>query len=324
MSSVSSSAGSSSGPGSGAGAARAASVMLSSVGPGLGLVLGLLAVAFVGLFWQWMARQYGPSGFSWNHTEDWGHAYLVPLVSGFYLWSRRAELSRVPTAVFWPGMGLILMGIASYVYFMTSFSNHMFQGAAMIATLAGLVLLLTGPAMLRATGFPIAYLSFAVAISEMVMNKLTWQLKIWASVGAEWVLNLAGLIVGFDVDRTGNVLIVSDGVKQHPLNVAEACAGMRMVIAFVALAAAVAFFSCRQWWQRVAVLLLSVPVALGMNVMRVAVLGLLTLEDPDLATGGAHTFIGTLLLIPAFALFMASVWALKAMVPDAAPEGASS
>ncbi len=89
-----------------------------------------------------------------------------------------------------------------------------------------------------------------------------------------------------------------------------------MVIAFIALGVAVAFLSCKHWWQRIALILLAVPVALLMNVLRVAVLGVMTLVDPDAAVGEAHTFIGTLLLIPAFAIFMACVWALNRMVVD--------
>jgi exosortase/archaeosortase family protein len=91
---------------------------------------------------------------------------------------------------------------------------------------------------------------------------------------------------------------------------------MRMVVSFIALSVAVAAFSCKQWWHRIAIVLLAVPVALFMNVIRVAVLGILSLFDADLAVGEAHTLIGTLLLIPAFLLLMGCVWALKKMTPD--------
>lgn len=95
-----------------------------------------------------------------------------------------------------------------------------------------------------------------------------------------------------------------------------------MLIAFFALAAAVALLSCREWWQRVAVVLLAGPVAVLMNVVRVAVLGILTLIDPNLASGDAHTLIGTILLVPSLFLFLGMVWALNRTVRE--PPGAAS
>ena len=117
--------------------------------------------------------------------------------------------------------------------------------------------------------------------------------------------------------RLGNQLTVYNSAGEgFPLEVAEACSGMRMVVAFIALAVAVGFFSCRQWWHRVAVVLLAVPVAVFMNIVRVAVLAAITLVNPDFSVGGAHTLIGTLLLVPAFLLFMFCVWLLKKITPD--------
>jgi exosortase len=154
----------------------------------------------------------------------------------------------------------------------------------------------------------------------MIMLKITWPLKQLAAHGGYYALT----VLGVDVRLTGTVLHVTAGDVVHPLDVADACSGMRMVVAFVALSVAVAFFSCRQWWQRAAVVLISVPVALFMNVIRVAVLAYLTLWNPDLSVGGAHSLIGTLLLIPAFGLFMLFVWVFKQITPDADETGGST
>lgn len=279
-------------------------------------LLGLSAVAFVVLFNDWLIRQFGVGGFSWTHTEDWGHAYAVPLISGYAVWKGRDRLARAPVEACWAGLSLLLLGIVMYVYFIAGYSNHMFQAAGLILTLAGAVLLVLGPRVFRILSFPIAFLGFAATISEMVMIKVTWGLKLLASQGSEVLLRVVGPLFSIEVERFGNVIHVLHNGDRHPLDVADACSGMRMVIAFVALSVAVAFLSCNQWWQRVAVVWLAVPVALLMNVVRVSVLAVLTIADPELAVGGAHAFIGTLLLIPAFGLFMAGVWAVKRITPD--------
>jgi len=289
---------------------------LQQVGTAHLVAAGLIVVAMAAMFHAWLVRQFGAGGFSWNHLEDWGHAYAVPFISGYAVWRDRERIARTPQSVYWPGLGLVLLGIVTYVYFIAGYSNHMFQGLAMVATIAGLVLLVLGPRLFRVLLFPIGFLLFAVSISEMVMIKVTWGLKLLASQGSDVVLQVVGPLFGLEVQRFGNVLNVTHNGVTHPLDVADACSGMRMVIAFVALSVAVAFLSCRQWWQRVAVVMLGVPVALLMNVLRVSVLGVLTIVDPELSVGGAHAFIGTLLLIPAFGLFMAGVWAVKRITPD--------
>lgn len=284
------------------------------------VLLALIAAAFLGLFFRWIVRQFGVGGWSADFFEDWGHAYIVPFISLAALWQQRHHLGRQAVEVCWPGLGVMLLGIVAYLYFITGYSNHMFQGFAMILALAGLCLFLLGPRIFPTLVFPLAYLGFAVTISEMVMNVITFRLRLMASQGAWVLLN----VVGVDTDLRGNILEVHSGGQVIPLSVADACAGMRMVVAFVALAFAVAFLSCRQWWQRIAVVLLAIPVALLMNVARVAVLGVASLWNPDLASGGAHMFIGTLLLIPAFFVFMGCVWILQkidgpAALPVSAP-----
>ena len=271
----------------------------------------VLGLGFFALYFRWLDRQLGFGGFSAKHMEDWGHAYLVPFISAYFVYKHRDRLSKIAVGGFWPGLVPLLLGVALYVYFVVGYVNHMFQGFAMVIAFGGLVLLVAGPRMLRALTFPIAYLGFMVTISELVMNKITWQLKLIASKGSYVALNMLGV----DTELTGNILEITNRAGEVlPLNVADACSGMRMVVAFVALAAAVVMFSCEQWWQRVAVLLTAVPIAILMNVVRVVVLGLLTLINPDLAVGEAHTLIGTLLLLPALGMFMLSVWVFDQLV----------
>jgi len=292
--------------------------------PGAIVACALLMVAFGYLFFRWFVFQLGPGGFSLKYPEDWGHSFVVPLISAYFVWKHRAELWKAPARAYWPALVPLGFGVIAYVYFVLRYSNHMFQGFAMILTLGSVVLVLAGPKVLGVLAFPIGYLGLGVTISEMVMNKLTFQLKLVASVASHHMLN----IIQIDNDLAGNLLTVypPGGGEPVPLNVADACSGMRMVIAFVALGVAVAFLSCTYWWQRIALVLLAVPIALMMNVVRVVVLAVLGIVDPNLSVGEAHSFIGTLLLVPALLLYMACVWALHRMVADrsAAPAKAGA
>jgi exosortase len=277
--------------------------------------IGLLAAALLGLYYLWVERQFGLSGFSARYFEDWGHAFAVPVISGIYIWVNRHRFRWDRACLYWPGLAVLMLGVVMYAFFLLNIAlaNHMLQGFSMILAICGLVLLIAGPHLFRQLLFPIAFLGFAVTISEMIMNRITEKLQDMAAVGSEVMLRM----LMFDVTRLGNQLTVYNSVGVgYPLEVAEACSGMRMVVAFVALAVAVGFFSCRQWWHRVAIVLLAVPVAVFMNIVRVAVLAAITLVNPDFSVGGAHALIGTVLLIPAFLLFMFCVWLLKKITPD--------
>jgi exosortase len=276
--------------------------------------IALLLVGIVAVFWQWFERQHRHS---MGAPSDWGHAYVIPLISAYLVWRDRAAISRTPATTFWPGLLPVLLGIGSYFVAVVVVKNHMIQGLSMVLTIAGLALLLTGPKMFARLFLPIAYLVFAITISEMIMIKITFQLQLIASQGAGVMLALIGPLMGFSVDVDGNTLYITPtGKEPLPLNVAEACSGMRMVIAFFALAGAVALISSKFWWQRVAVLVLALPVAVFMNIIRVSILGIASKYNAELTKGDAHMMIGTLLLLPGLGLFLGVVWALGKVVDE--------
>ena len=270
----------------------------------------LLSAAFLGLFYRWLVTQ---GEMSLAYMQDWGHAFVIPGISAYLIWRRRAWIAREASEVFWPAAVPFVLGVVSYAYCIVNVRNHMLQGASLVLALGGLVLLLTGPRMLRHLFLPIAYLLLAITISEAIMLNVTFGLQLIASQGAWLMLNLIGQPFNwFIVEVDGNTLeLIRNSGEVLPMNVAEACSGMRMVVAFYALAGAVALLATREWWQRIALMLLAGPVAILMNIVRVTVLGLLMLVDPDLAAGDAHMIIGTLLLFPSLLLFLGIVWALN-------------
>lgn len=286
-------------------------VISRALAPGNLIAAGVLVGAFALLFHNWFQVQHGHS---WGN-DDWSHAYFIPLVSVYLLWHVRRELSQAPFETYWPGVVPMLTGIACYVYFIVGVANHFGQGLAMILTLMGLVLLMLGPSALVVCFAPIAYLGFAITLPEKIMNYVTWPLQMVAAQGAWITLN----IVGIRTDIAGNVITVYDSaMNAHPLNVAEQCSGMRMVIAFIALGVAVALVGTRAWWKRVVLVGMAIPVAVLLNVLRVVVLGGMSLSNPNWATGQAHMFLGTLLLVPGFALYMLVLWSLNKAVPESA------
>jgi len=277
------------------------------------IVTGFVFICFVALFYRWLEHQ---AKISLHAPEDWGHAFVIPLISGYMVWLAREKVARAELSVFWPALVPFFLGIQAYAYNLFNVQNHMLQGMSMILTLGSLVLWMLGPAMFRYLFLPIAYLVLMITISESFMLAITFKLQLIASQGSWLILNLIGNPFGwFEVDIDGNTLmILTSSGETLPMNVAEACSGMRMVVAFYALAVAVALMGSTQWWQRIALILLAGPVAVFMNMIRVTVLGLLMLVNPDLVSGDAHTVIGTLLLVPSLGLFLGMSWMLNRII----------
>jgi exosortase len=162
--------------------------------------------------------------------------------------------------------------------------------------------------------------AFGQSISERLLQRVTEDMQDWSAVGAHVLLAISGI----DTERSGNVLTVFvNGVPQQ-LNVAEACSGMRMLVAFLALGVAIAYTGLPKVWQRVALVASGVPVAIGVNVLRVYTLGVLSLWDSGFAAGDFHSFIGLVWLVPALFLYLGIMWLLRNLFIEEASATARS
>jgi exosortase/archaeosortase family protein len=96
---------------------------------------------------------------------------------------------------------------------------------------------------------------------------------------------------------------------------------MRMLMAFLALGVAMAYTGLHRPWQRVLLVLMAVPTAIFVNILRVCTLGVLSMVDSGLAAGDFHSFIGLVWLIPAFLIFLGLMWLIRHSViePPASP-----
>jgi len=284
-----------------------------------------IGALFVALHWQFIRRMFLIATNAPGHdfqamlahlasmqlNPDWSHILIIPFISAYYVFTKKDQLLATARRTFWPGLLFVFAGVLGYALGVWPIRNDMAQGLAMICTLFGIVLFLLGPGMMKYLWFPILYLVFTIKVSEAIWERLAWKLQIIASHSATHVLNIAGIQAEVD----GSTIEMFHGLEYlGSLNVAEACAGLRMLMAFLALGVAIAFFGDRRWWQRGILMLLAVPVAVAVNVARVAVIAMLYLIDPQMAQGAFHTFIGMLMLIPAALLFMGIGWVLDRII----------
>lgn len=252
-------------------------------------VLGALLVAIYHDIGLRLAQQ-------WYADPDFSHGFLVPPLAAYLAWDRRADWLALPArphplgaAVLGLGLLMLLMGLGGAELYL--------QRASFIVVLAGLVLLLAGPALLRALTFPILFLFFMVPLPAIVINAVAFPLQLLAAKTATFCL----FNLGIPVLREGNVIALA-GTR---LEVAEACSGIRSLQALLALGSIFAYFSQSVAWRRWTLALLSVPIAIAANAFRVSGTGVLAQYwGAAAAEGFYHTFSGWLIFVVALVMLL--------------------
>lgn len=259
----------------------------------------------------------------WYSDPSWSHGFLVPLFSAFLVyqaWDRLVSLPIKPN--YWLGLPLFLFACFGNIFFLI-FGQYNSAHLSLLVCLIGLTLFLFGVDHLRILWLPICYLLFCIPIPEGLYVRMTAPLQELAAGGAATLLPLFGI----QAERHGVEITVPRGPFEPPesLNVAEACSGMRMVVAFFALAVILAYSKKQPMWHKLFLSCCALPIALLCNILRVTLIGILFIYiNRDYARGTTHQWVGLLMLIPAMGLQLGLAWVLdRIFVDDGAAEGAA-
>ncbi len=232
----------------------------------------------------------------WMHDDDYSHGFLVPLVSAYFLYCRRAELRSAETSPAWSGLGVLILGLALFLGGALA-GEFYTQRISLLVVLAGLTLLLLGWHVLRLALLPLAYLVFMVPIPEVVYNSAAFPLKLMVtdiSVASLKLLDVAVL-------QEGNILLF----PSVTLEVADACSGLRSLVSLAALGTAYAFIQPFSPAVRLLLMAATLPIAVATNALRVVCTGLLAQYwGPEAAQGFFHEFAGMFVFIMATAMIL--------------------
>lgn len=285
------------------------SAQLRSIAIGTAIILGLLSL----LYWQFFTSQLRHA---FKHQADWGHTLVIPFIAGYFVYLKREKLLAVPFKTAWIGLVPIILGSGWYMFCWLgpqTIRHHNLQAAGIATALFGILLLFCGFRAMKYLWFPLLYLCvFGQTISKELMQYVTYPMQDITAFGSHYFLNL----ITIDNDRSGNLLRIWNDGEMISLNIAEACSGMRMLMAFMALGVAMAYTGLKHAWQQVVLVLLGIPTAIVVNILRVATIAILSLFDTNFAAGEFHKFIGMLWLIPAFIMYMGIMWILKKLVVE--------
>jgi exosortase len=253
-------------------------------------------------------------------STEWNHAFLIPLISLYLVWQNRAAILRVPVQTCWWALPLLLWGMDRYlvVHELGRVTPLAFYT---IFNLGALVLFLGGWRLAWALALPIGYLVFAVP-TDLLLQPISLRLQMVAAIGSDFTLNLLGLPFGIEAERLGSTLAIwKDNLPiEPPLNIAEACSGLRMLMAFAALGVAIAYLQReRPRWYRLTLMAATLPIAIIANVLRISGMGLAYPWFPGVTSGDLHGALGLLMLLPAIILFNLLERVLACVVPPPPP-----
>jgi exosortase len=246
----------------------------------------------------------------WQTNEDYSAGQLVPLVALLFLWVRRKQLREcVLQPCWWGGITLLVLAHAARMCGLLLMSESA-QRYSLVLTAAGLVLLVTGWQVLHRVSWTLLFLLLMVPLPGPIHNRISGPLQRLATSGSVFVLEV---FLG-GVNQEGNVILING----TPLAVAEACSGLRMLTAFIIVAAFIAYMVKRPRWQKTVLLLSSIPVAVMCNIIRiVATAVLMVMVSKEVGEKFFHDLAGVVMMPAAVLLLFGEIWLMdKLVVPE--------
>ncbi len=203
----------------------------------------------------------------------WMALLVVMALVGLYIFHlRRIRLAEVTSGERWIGLAIILAALLVRLY-ASYYDMNPVDRISYIVALIGVCQLVGGFSMLRWAGPPLGFLVFMFPLPSAIEGPILLTLQKGAAIASEWTLQLLGV----PALRDGNRIMID----QLPLEVADACSGLRMGTIFGAMAVAMAMIIDRPWWDRFTILLSAVPIALLTNVIRITITALLYMAFPE-------------------------------------------
>lgn len=192
---------------------------------------------------------------TWYHSATFNHGFLILPICFYLIWLKRDALAQtVPRPFPFAALGILVAGLG----WLTGDIGgvEVVQQLALVAMVQGLFVTILGLRVSRLLLFPLAYLYFAAPFGAALIPPLQ-------DVTASFVVVLL---------RGLHIPVFHDGVfisiPTGNFLVAEACSGVRFLIATLALGFLFAHLTYRAWWRKAVFISFAVVVPIVANGFR--------------------------------------------------------
>ena len=268
-------------------------------------LVGLAAVALTFVV-------YGPILYymvlHWDAVADYSHGFLIAPLALYFAWERTPQLKRARIEPSWWGLLPLLLSTTTLVIGRLG-TELMNMRVSFVLALIGLVLLLWGRQVFKILAFPLFFLFLMVPLPQSLVNIVAFPLQL---IAADWAVNVL-YYLHIPALREGNII----HLPETTLFVADACSGLRSLMALITLGVVFAYFFRKSWIIRAILMLSAIPIAILVNAFRVALTGVLTHYYGEAAASGwIHETEGFFTFGIAFILLMLLGSGLQWIWPD--------
>lgn len=254
--------------------------------------LGIAWVAILALFADDWLRI---AALAWN-SSTYNHIVLIPLILVWLVAQRAPQMARMVPQAWWPG--LLLAGGAAFVWLLGAFSGlDVARQLGVVALLIAAVPLLLGVRVSAALAFPLGYALLMVPAGDEIVPLLqivTARITIFLVQAS----GIPAVIDGVFIDTPAGLF-----------EVAEACSGVKFLVAMLALGLLVANVCFLSWRRRAAFLLACAVVPVLANGVRAfATIWVAQIVGVEKASGFDHIVYGWTFFALVVALTLAVGW----------------
>jgi exosortase A len=232
----------------------------------------------------------------WWNSSTYNHIVLVPFIVGWLVWQRKDQLLDLTPRWWWPGL-LLLTG-AMLVWILGAFSDIATgRHLGTVLTLVAAIVTVVGPRVSGALFFPLAYCLFLVPIGDefvpllqTITAKITITLVGWSGIPA--------VIEGVFIDTPAGLF-----------EVAEACSGVKFLVAMIAFGVLVSNVCFVSWKRRIAFMAACVIVPILANGVRAwGTIYAAQIFGIEAAAGFDHIVYGWFFFAIVLAMLLGGAW----------------
>jgi exosortase D (VPLPA-CTERM-specific) len=238
----------------------------------------------------------------WGSREEYGHGYIIPIITLFLIWQKSDRLERIKFNGSW--LGVVVMAFALFLYYAGELSSlYTIIQYAFVVALFGIALSIMGREGFKIIFVPLIILLFMVPLPNFIFNNLSSYLQLISSEIGVAVIRLFDISVFLE----GNVI----DLGSYKLQVVEACSGLNYLFPLMTLAFISAYFFTGALWKKAIIFLSSIPITILMNSFRIGIIGI-TVEywGPEMAEGVLHDFEGWVVFMSCIAILIVEMWIL--------------
>ncbi len=254
-----------------------------------------LAVAWVGLIaltWSDWAEMIG----QWWNASTYNHILLVPLILGWLVRLRWSELRCLTPQAWWPGLGFLGLGMLVWLAGTNAGINLVAQ-LGVVVMLQAAVAALLGPRVVAGLLFPLGYMLFLVPFGDEIVPALQ-TITAALAVALTQASGVPATIDGVFIDTPAGLF-----------EVAEACSGVKFLVAMIALGALVAHLCFASWLRRALFMAAAVVVPVLANGVRAwGTIYIAQSQGVEFAAGFDHIVYGWVFFALVMALLLGVSW----------------